>query len=74
VEVKAGTTGSLKSLREFIKEKKLSLALRVNSDKPSVVIAQIADQTTSPLEYTLISLPFYLLGQVHRLINEAYPT
>lgn len=71
VEVKAGTTGSLKSLREFVKEKKISLAVRVNSDKPSVVIAQIVDQTTPPLEYKLISLPFYLLGQVHRLIKSA---
>lgn len=70
VEVKAGATGSLKSLREFVKEKKSSLAVRVNSDKPSVMIAQIADQITYPLEYTLISLPFYLLGQVHRLIKK----
>jgi hypothetical protein len=74
VEVKAGTTGSLKSLREFVKEKKISLAVRVNSDKPSVLIAQIADQITYPFEYTLISLPFYLLGQVHRLIKKANPT
>jgi predicted AAA+ superfamily ATPase len=71
VEVKAGTTGSLKSLREFIKEKKLSLAVRINSDKPSIVTAQIPDQTLSPFEYKLLSLPFYLLGQIHRLINKA---
>lgn len=71
IEVKAGTAGSLKSLREFVKEKKISLAVRVNSDKPSVVIAQIADQITNHLEYKLISLPFYLLGQVHRLISKS---
>lgn len=71
LEVKAGTTGSLKSLREFVKEKKISLAVRVNSDKPSVVSAQITDQTTCPFEYTLISLPFYLLGQIHRLIKKS---
>lgn len=70
VEIKAGTTGSLKSLREFVKEKKPPLAVRINSDKPSVVIAKIADQTASPCEYTLVSLPFYLLGQVGRLINQ----
>lgn len=74
IEVKAGATGSLKSLREFVKEKKISLAVRVNSDKPSIVTAQIADQATSPLQYKLISLPFYLLGQVHRLIKEANTT
>ncbi len=73
IEVKAGTTGSLKSLREFVKEKKISLAVRVNSDKPSIVITQIADQAT-PLHYKLLSLPFYLLGQVHRLIKNATTT
>lgn len=72
VEVKAGTTGSLKSLREFVKEKKISLALQVNSDKPSIVTAQIADQTTPLLKYQLLSLPFYLLGQVHRLLRDCY--
>lgn len=71
LEVKAGTTGSLKSLREFIKEKKSSLAVRINSDKPSTVVTQIADHSTSLLQYKLISLPFYLLGQVHRLIKKA---
>ncbi|MBN9378624.1 MAG: DUF4143 domain-containing protein [Chlamydiales bacterium] len=70
IEVKAGKTGSLKSLREFVKEKG-SLAVRINSDKPSIVISKITEQTTSPLEYTLISLPFYLLGQIHRLIKKA---
>lgn len=69
IEVKAGVTGSLKSLREFVKEKKSSLAVRVNSDKPSIVISQIRDQATD-LQYKLLSLPFYLLGQVHRLINK----
>jgi predicted AAA+ superfamily ATPase len=70
LEVKAGKTGSLKSLREFIKEKETPIAVRVNSDKPSIVTAQIADQS-NPLEYQLISLPFYLLGQVHHLIEKA---
>lgn len=71
VEVKAGATGSLKSLREFVKEKKIPLAVRVNSDKPSIVIAQIAGQITPLLEYKLVSLPFYLLGQIHRFIKKA---
>lgn len=71
IEVKAGTTGSLKSLREFVKEKKTSLAVRVNSDKPSIVTSQIADKNADSLEYTLLSLPFYLLGQVHRLIDSS---
>lgn len=69
IEVKAGTTGSLKSLREFIIEKNKTLAIRVNSDKPTVYEAQITNTAGLPINYRLPSLPFYLLGQINRLIN-----
>ena len=36
VEVKAGSTGSLKSLHLFMDLKKFPRALRINSDKPRV--------------------------------------
>ena len=36
LEVKAGTTGTLKSLHQFVKEKKKAIAIRVNSDVPRV--------------------------------------
>ncbi len=71
LEVKAGSTGSLKSLREFISEKKKNLAVRVNSDKPSIHFTQTTDSKGAYIEYKLLSLPFYLLGQVHRLIKLA---
>ena len=71
IEVKAGTTGSLKSLREFISEKKRNLAIRINSDKPSICLSQTTDSSGSSIEYKLLSLPFYLLGQIHRLINNS---
>lgn len=69
VEVKAGTSGSLKSLREFIIEKNKTIAIRINSDKPSIFLAQINDPIGSQIKYKLLSLPFYLLGQIHRLIK-----
>jgi hypothetical protein len=37
VEVKSGKTGSLRSLQAITKEKGLSLAVRFNSDKPSIL-------------------------------------
>jgi len=43
VEVKAGRKGSLKSLREFISEKNRTLALRINSDKPSFHAIETTD-------------------------------
>lgn len=65
IEVKAGSTGSLKSLHLFMQLKKSPLAIRINSDFPSKTLVQIKGQP----EYTLISLPFYLMGQLHRLLD-----
>ena len=70
IEVKAGSTGSLKSLHLFMGLKKLSTALRINSDLPSQTDVQIKDHEGNDIKYTLLSIPFYLLGQVHRLIGE----
>ena len=69
LEVKAGTTGTLKSLHQFMKDKKKNIALRVNSDFPKISPIEIKDSSGGVIQYTLLSLPFYLLGQVHRLLN-----
>lgn len=71
LEVKAGTSGSLKSLRQFVIEKRKTMAVRVNSDKPSLCSVETSDSTGVMFKYKLLSLPFYLLGQVHRLIKSA---
>jgi uncharacterized protein len=68
IEVKAGSTGSLKSLHFFMGSKDLPLAVRFNSDFPSQVDVKTKDHQGNLIEYKLISLPFYLLGQLHRLI------
>jgi hypothetical protein len=69
IEVKAGTTGTLKSLHQFMKEKKRKLAVRMNSDLPHLSAICVKDSLGSSIEYTLLSLPFYLVGQLHRLIE-----
>jgi len=69
VEVKAGTTGTLKSLHQFMKEKKKMTAIRVNSDVPGLTPIKVKDSQGVSIEYNLLSLPFYLLGQLHRLIK-----
>lgn len=43
--------------------------LWINSDIPSPI--QVKDSLGSSIEYNLLSLPFYLLGQLHRLIKSA---
>lgn len=68
IEVKAGSTGTLKSLHLFMGLKHLSLAVRINSDFPSVTSVAVKDHQGTPIAYTMLSLPFYLLGQLHRLL------
>ncbi len=56
VEVKAGKTGTLKSLHLFMQEKKHSIAVRFNTDKP-----------TWSKQDKLLSLPLYLAEEFSRL-------
>lgn len=69
LEVKAGKTGRLKSLQYFIREKKWPFAVRFNADKPSLLqeIAHLPNE--KPVFYTLLSLPFYLVEQLERLVT-----
>jgi predicted AAA+ superfamily ATPase len=55
IEVKAGTTGSLRSLRLFMKERGLSLGVRVSQH---------------PLSFQdgILSVPFYLVHQLRRIV------
>jgi len=70
VEVKAGKTGRLKSLHQFIKEKGVDLAVRINLAKPSVFQDSNKLPEGQSVEYRLLSIPFYLIGQTRRLIRE----
>lgn len=71
IEVKAGTTGTLRSLHQFMKEKKKTIAIRINSDIPRLGPIHVKDSLGASIEYNLLSLPFYLLGQLHRLIKSS---
>ncbi len=70
VEVKAGSTGRLKSLQLFLKEKNRHLAVRFNSDLPSVVTTFTSQSGDGNIPFRLLSLPLYLVGEVHRLLEE----
>ncbi|MEI8301361.1 MAG: AAA family ATPase [Chlamydiota bacterium] len=56
IEVKAGSQGHLKSLMQFIKEKKSPLGIRISE---------------RPLEYRdgILSVPFYMVKQIPRLVT-----
>lgn len=68
IEVKAGSTGTLKSLHYFLSEKNLNLGVRVCNQLPSIHSSsvQVHNATTS---FQLLTLPFYLTGQLRRLLE-----
>ena len=71
VEVKAGKTGRLRSLWQFMAEKKACFALRLNTDMPSLLDVTDTMHDGQRVSYRLLSLPLYLLDHVSRLIDEA---
>jgi len=69
VEVKAGKSGSLKSLHVFLKEKKSNFAVRFNADQPSLMHASHQLPDKSVKDYDLLSLPLYMAGECRRLLQ-----
>ena len=70
IEVKAGKSGTLKSLHLFIREKHPPLGVRFNSDISSLFALETALAHGKNVHYHLLSLPLYLVGQVRRLIRQ----
>ena len=63
VEVKAGKTGSLKSLHVYLLDKKLKTGIRFNLDIPSygTFSSKVRiGHSMNKIDYTLISLPLYM--------------
>ena len=69
IDVKAGTTGTLKSLPLLMALRQLPSAVRFNAERPSRT--PVDHQTTPGAQATesLVSLPFSLAGHTHRLIE-----
>ena len=67
IEVKAGKSGSLKSLHMFITKKKSPVAIRFNTNQGITenLSSSIGSKEANP--FILLSLPLYQVGQVERL-------
>ncbi len=70
IEIKAGKTGTLKSLHQFIKEKKAEFAVRINNDFPSLIDVNNTLTSKEEISFKLLSIPFYLIEELRRLIRE----
>ena len=67
---KAGTSGSLRSVHQFLKEKRSDFALRFNADVPSLLRDSKGLPDGTRIDYHLLSLPLYMVGQARRLVVE----
>ena len=71
VEVKAGKTGTLRSLHSFLHHKQRDFGVRLNSQKPSLLegIPNLLGSTGET--FRLPSPPLYLVGEIKRLCRES---
>ncbi len=56
VEVKAGVTGSLRSMHEFLREKKSRLGIRISEQQLN-------------FQDKILSIPFYLMGSLEKIVR-----
>ncbi|MES2199579.1 MAG: AAA family ATPase [Chlamydiota bacterium] len=61
IEVKAGSIGSMRSLKLFLQEKKVVLGVRIAENPFS-------------LESNILSIPFYMIEELSRLVRAFYET
>jgi len=70
VEVKAGKSGTLKSLLQFVFEKKTEIAVRFDLNPPSLMDVEHAIRTRNAVEtvkFILLSLPLYMAEYFARI-------
>ena len=75
IEVKAGRTGTLKSLHQFVAEKRTPVAVRFDAEPPSLhtVDAQVRrGRGSERVRYRLVSLPLYLVERLPRIVEELH--
>ena len=60
VEVKAGASGALKSMHQFLSRASLDLGVRFHSGQAAIEELEVGLPDTSTLNYRLLSLPLYL--------------
>lgn len=73
VECKAGAAGTMKSLHQFMFDKRLELALRVDDNPPSLAPLALSTTQGDAVRYTLLSLPGYLTWRAPALLEAAAP-
>ena len=72
IEVKAGRAGTLKSLHQFVFDKRVPFAIRFHADLPALQTVDTEvrlSHGTEPVRYRLLSLPLYLVERLPRIVD-----
>ena len=70
IEAKGGASGALKSLHQFMYDKRLSVAVRCDANPPSRMRVDLSTTRGQPVAYELISLPLYLCWRLADILAE----
>lgn len=70
VEAKSGEAGSMKSLHQFMHDKRLDVAVRCDANPPSLLDVDVKTTTGDPARYRLLSVPPYLLWRLREVAAE----
>jgi len=68
VEVKSGSSGTIKSLQSYVIKKQADVAVRISSAKPSVNDLT-AKSNQQRRDFKLINVPFYLVNRLKELLD-----
>jgi predicted AAA+ superfamily ATPase len=71
IELKSGAAGSMKSLHQFVADKGLNLAVRIDRNPPSLQEMDVRTTQGDQARYRLVNLPIYLLGELDRVLSLA---
>jgi hypothetical protein len=69
VELKSGAAGAMKSLHQFMFDKELDIAVRADSNPPSVLDMDLKTTRGDPVRYRLLNVPHYLLWNLDPLLS-----
>ena len=70
VEIKSGAAGAMKSLHQFMYEKALPVAVRLDRNPPSLQDVDVKTTRGQRVRYRLLNLAHYLAGHLPRLLAE----
>ena len=69
IEIKASASGAMKSLHQFMFDKKLRTAVRCDMNPPSAQDLAVTTTQGNEVRFRLINIPLYLLWNVHSILE-----